>query len=580
MQGGSSGAGRSPLEEGTRSLSGTNGHARRFDAGALDALDVVRVRTLVIGSGVAGLRAGIEASAFGEVLVLGKSPQESTSTFRAQGGIAVAVDADDSPQRHLADTIAAGAGLCDEPVVRTMVEEGLSRVAELIDWGMRLDRTADGSLALGLEAAHSFARVVHSDGDATGRELVRCLVERASRCERLTCAEGWYAIDLVVEPGEKGDRVVGVMAMHQEHGARVFLARATILATGGAGNVYRDSSNPGASTGDGIAMAYRAGASVCDMAFVQFHPTALHVDGVERLLITEAVRGEGAYLLDAAGERFMLDEHPMGELAPRDVVSRAIAARIERDGVPYVHLDIRHVEGLDARFPGMSALLARVGLDPARDLIPVAPVAHFTIGGVRADASGRTDLPGLYAAGEVASTGFHGANRLASNSVLEGLVMGAAAVRAAESDGLDEPSNHGFSIRTHGTSSPCTDDVNQNIAALRSLMWSNVGIVRSGEGLREAARTIKAQRSRHHEGNVPPVQSPSGWKLRNMLLVADLITRSALWREESRGGHWRSDAPEPSEAFACHDVWVEGCDDEPERVPVARPVSAVAQREA
>lgn len=556
------------------------------------------VGTLVIGSGVAGLRAAIEASRHGDVLVLGKSPQESTSTYSAQGGIAVAVDSKDSPLSHEVDTIAAGAGLCDEPVVRTMVREGLKRVEELIEWGMQFDRKDDGSLSLGLEAAHSFARVVHSDGDATGRELVRCLMSKAAECANLTFAEGWYAIDLVTETDGDVSRVFGVLVFHPDHGKRMIRANTTILATGGASDLFRESSNPGASTGDGIAMAYRAGASVSDMAFVQFHPTALRIDGRPRLLITEAVRGEGGHLLDVNGDRFMIGEHALAELAPRDVVSRAIAARMADSGERHVYLDVRHISGFSTRFPGISSVLENVGLDPGHDLIPVAPVAHFTIGGVTTDECGRTSVHGLYAIGEVSCTGFHGANRLASNSVLEGLVMGEAAARAAATDGtsssvvtteqsglgrVDVAMGDGDRLANDVITSESTIEsgkggdteaeehgilVERQIAALRTLMWTHVGIERCEHDLRSAANQIMVWREELFCSN-----HPLGWKLRNMLLVADLITRSALYRKESRGTHWRRDAR--ATALESHDVWFLGCDN-----PVLRPVVHLPQETA
>ncbi|MCH9058385.1 MAG: L-aspartate oxidase [Planctomycetes bacterium] len=540
---------------------------RRFIAPwAPVSLPVVHTRTLVIGAGAAGLRAAIEAAPHGPVMILGKAPAQFANTSRAQGGIAVALHGLESCNDHVADTLNAGAGLCDEPTVREIIGQGREQIRSLIKWGMKLDRTPDGSLSLALEGAHSCPRVVRSDGDATGRELARCLTHRAQRFDSVRFAEGWYALDLITTDDGQGVSVRGVIAFHPRHGPHAIHARATILATGGAADLYAESSNPGGNTADGVAMAYRAGAPLTDLAFVQFHPTALWIEGADRHLITEAVRGEGAHLLDLAGRRFMLDQHPLAELAPRDILSRAIASLLARTGADHVDLDVRHIDGFAARFPGVAAMLASVNLDPGRDLIPVAPVAHFTIGGVMTSPQGRTSLRGLYAAGEVTCTGFHGANRLASNSLLESLVVGAAAARSAEQDDLDEPPADDRRPAPARTT-PRDLDTGPMAAELKALMWSSVGIQRTGADLARAEETLDRWVLR---AMADTFDAPPAWQVQNMLLVAVLITRSALWRTESRGGHWRADAPTPSPAFRRHDDWIRG-----RPVPTTRPVATL-----
>ncbi len=540
-------------------------------------LPQIFTETLVIGGGVAGLRAAIAASendaSGGDVILLTKDGPEMSNTAWAQGGIAVALGADDSPSSHVADTMAAGAGLCDEPIVRRICEAGPARVRELIDWGMRLDRStaskAAEGVALGMEAAHSHARIIHADGDATGRELARCLWEKVKAIPSVRVFEKCFALDLITPSSEVGSPVMGAITHHPRYGLQMIWARSTILATGGAGMVYRETTNPRCATADGLAMAYRAGATLADMAFVQFHPTTLYLAGVPRLLITEAVRGEGAHLLDESGYRFMRDIHPDAELAPRDVVSRGIVRRLATHGGTHVYLDVRHIKHFSARFPGIAALLAKYDLDPAKDLIPVNPACHYTIGGVVSDEHGRTDVPGLFAVGEVASTGLHGANRLASNSLLEGLVMGEAAGRTAREAARKaaaasapvpiisdiRPSDHG------------EIDLADVLSSLRSAMWRNAGIERSGNRLADACEMIDFW-ARYTLDKI--FDAPAGWQTQNLLLVAALIARSAAWRAESRGGHWRSDTPEPREEFRVHDHWRRGCNsNEPKIVPVA-----------
>src|SRR5262245_24591639 len=393
--------------------------------------------TLVIGGGVAGLRAAIAASAHGEVIILAKGDLKNTNTSWAQGGIAGVMEPDgDSVEAHAQDTLTAGAGACDADIVNLFTQRGPGLIDELIGWGMNIDRDpASGGKAprpaLGREGGHSAARIVHAGGDATGRELQRVLLHkvRSIPAPTIRLFEKCFALDLITPTAEPGSPVMGAITHHPKHGLQMIWAKATILATGGAGALYRETTNPPLATADGLAMAYRAGATLADMAYVQFHPTTLYLASASRALITEAIRGHGAYLLDASGERFMKDVHPLAELAPRDIVAHEIVRQIARQGGGNVFLDCRPLTNFAARFPDLAALLKRFDLDPKTDLIPVHPAAHYMVGGVRTDRSARTDVPGLYAAGECTSTGLHGANRLASNSLLEGLVFGEIAGR-------------------------------------------------------------------------------------------------------------------------------------------------------
>ncbi len=521
--------------------------------------------TLVIGAGVAGLRAGLAASEHGDVIVLAKGDVGTSNTAWAQGGIAGEVGAEaEAIAGHVRDTLKAGAGLCDEGAVRTVVEGASARLEELIAWGMRFDRERGGSLSLGREGGHGRARILHADGDATGRELARCLAARVGERERVRMFEGCFALDLITSGDEPGSPVLGAITHHERYGLQMIWARATILAGGGAGVIYRETTNPRTATGDGLAMAYRAGATLADMAFVQFHPTTLYLPGAARMLISEAVRGEGAHLLDASGQRFMEGEHPLAELAPRDVVSRAIVRKIAEQGGKHVWLDCRHVEGFEGRFPGITRTLRSFEIDPERQLIPVHPAAHYFVGGVRTDLFGRTDAPGLYAAGEVASVGLHGANRLASNSLLEGLVMGEIAGRSAE-EMRGVGSAGSWRLVPRQVPAAVISDIRPSAqgeldladvrSSLRSAMWRNVGVARTGAKLRDAGEMFRFW-ARYTLDKI--FDEPEGWETQNMLLVGSLVAASAGWREESRGCHQRDDAPVARGEYAVHDCWRRG----------------------
>jgi L-aspartate oxidase len=552
---------------------------------------------LVIGAGIAGLRAALEVPQDLDVLVVTKDQiQQSNSSF-AQGGIAGVMSPEDRFEDHIEDTLKAGGGLCDRAIVELVVREAPQQINDLIRWGTNFDLEAEGKLALTREGGHSHRRIVHALGDATGHEVMRAIIDRARQASNITLWDNTFTVDLLTHQGGCAGAIV-----HRPSGNYLLIwAKQTILASGGAGMVYRETTNPPVATGDGMAAAYRAGAELRDMEFMQFHPTVLYVAGSGRFLITEAVRGEGAYLRDKNGVRFMPAEDPRAELAPRDVVARAIVHCMERTQHPNVYLDLTHLEPAKVRqrFPGIDKVCKSFGLDITRDQIPVRPGAHYMIGGVTVDAEGRTTIPNLWAAGEVTSSGLHGANRLASNSLLEGLVFGASCGRGAAQaaakmpdsftvppvssrfDGEGERMASGVSHdpgkvcarevdddadRQSGTGaltrparqSPALDlqssildpqssnlDVADITNSLRSLMVRKMGIVRDRARLEEAQRDV-AFWCRYVLAR--EFSTREGWELQNLLTIARLMISSALQREESRGVHFRSDFPKPDDA--------------------------------
>jgi L-aspartate oxidase len=487
---------------------------------------------VIVGGGIAGLRAAIELAPAGRVVVLTKADPAESNTGYAQGGIAAAVGPDDSPALHAADTLQAGDGLCDAAAVQVLVEHGAEGVRDLIAWGAAFERDAAGELALAREAAHSVRRVLHA-GDATGREIGRVLWRKVNSLPSVSIVDHALVTELLVDPGAAGS-VRGVAYCDARGDRQEVQARATLLATGGAGQVFRETTNPAVATGDGIALADGAGARVADLEFVQFHPTALNRPGAPRFLISEALRGEGARLVNCHGEAFMTAYHPGGDLAPRDVVARGIVREADRTGGPVyltlAHLDAQFVAG---RFPTIAAMCARVGLDLAHDPIPVGPAAHYIMGGVDTDEWGRTSLAGLFAAGEVACTGVHGANRLASNSLLEGLVFGARAGQA-----MTGPPQAAVLKADRRMAQRAVRASAMSSQAVRDLMWRSAGLFRTREGLEEAVARLDATATAEGPATL------EAWRERSLATVARLIAGAALRREESRGGHFREDFPE------------------------------------
>jgi L-aspartate oxidase len=494
---------------------------------------------LILGGGLAGFRAALAIDPRLSVLIITKQSLEQSNSAFAQGGIAGVLGPEDRFENHIDDTLRAGGSLCHRGVVEMVVREAPDRIRELIDLGADFDRQS-GDLALGREGGHSHHRIVHALGDATGREVMRVVIERARQRPQIEIWSDTLILDLLTHDGA----CRGALAWNARHGKTLIWAKQTILCTGGAGQVYRESTNPPIATGDGHAAAFRAGAEIRDMEFMQFHPTVLYIAGGSRSLITEAVRGEGAYLIDRFGRRFMPDYDPRAELAPRDIVSLAIVSQMEKTQASSVYLTLAHLDAgfVRARFPGIAAECAKFGLDITRDPIPVRPGAHYMIGGVTVDLEGRTTLSGLWAAGEVTSSGLHGANRLASNSLLEGLVYGAHAGEGASREALRQPDD--FRVPPLSSQPRAADGEPLDIAdisnSLRSLMWRNVGIRRSFASLAEARDNVDLW-CRY----VLPrtFSDPAGWQLQNMLVVARLMIEAALTREESRGVHQRMDFP-------------------------------------
>ncbi len=516
----------------------------------------LKVDSVIVGGGIAGMRAAIELARGGRVLVLTKDDLYESNTEYAQGGIAAALGEDDEVTLHLHDTLLAGDGLCREEAVKILVEEGPKQIHQLIDWGMRFDRNGT-KLAFTREGAHSRSRVLHAHGDSTGSEILRAIMAKAKTLPAIQIVPHAFAIDLIRE----NETVCGITYI-DEKSSSVMTVRsaAVLLATGGLGQIYRETTNPSVACGDGVAMAYRGGALLSDLEFIQFHPTALYVRGAPRFLLSEALRGEGAYLRNIVLERFMPRYHEASELAPRDVVSRAITMEIQKARSEFVYLDMTGLdpEHVKKRFPRIYATCLKYNIDITTDLVPIRPAAHYSMGGVATDLHGATSLKGLYAAGEVAATGVHGANRLASNSLLEGLVFGARAasaiLRGHSASALPSPVlNQGgpaFPMQSAFESLPrpekvCPLEPEKTVLEVRNALWEKVGIIRNGKHLCEAVKHLEAI-------PVPPVAGHSRQyhEAQNILQVGVLVARSAHAREESRGAHYRSDFPLKNEAKA------------------------------
>jgi L-aspartate oxidase len=498
---------------------------------------------LVIGAGIAGLRAAIEAAQYCNVIILCKDSLQESNTWKAQGGIAAVLNKSDTFKSHIADTLHTGCGLCNEEIVNLVVRQGPELIRQLLGWGAEFDLT-NGLIATTIEGGHTHPRIAHAHGDETGRIIAETLIKKVRENPNVKIIEHFYAIDLITNVQNLCLGVIG----HAQHGPQFIWAGSTILATGGAGLLYRETTNPNVATSDGIAMAYRAGAILQDLEFMQFHPTTLYIAGASRALITEALRGEGAILVDCNGSAFMKEYDDAAELAPRDIVSRAILTQMLKTNSTHVYLDVRHLDKkhFAKRFPTISELCESFDIDVSRDLIPVRPSAHYMIGGIKTDAQAGTSIVNLYACGEVASTGMHGANRLGSNSLPEGLVFGKIAGQSAY-EGIKTCNSHvkhpliKYQIPHSDRSRLDTADIRNS---LRSLMWRNVGIIRKAQPLKEAQEIIKFWQ-RYVMDKV--FDSPAGWECQNMLTVCLLMARAAELRQESRGVHFRSDFPQPDD---------------------------------
>ncbi|MBX2851908.1 MAG: L-aspartate oxidase, partial [Phycisphaeraceae bacterium] len=536
--------------------------------------------------GCSAALAAVRENKSAEVIVTSKGSIKDSNTYWAQGGIAAVLDqVQDGTEQHLQDTVVAGAGLCDEAIVRKVVEEGPDRVRALIEAGLRVDREADGVIKLGKEGGHSQKRIIHTDGDATGKALATSLFGAVDEHKRVRLFEDCFVLDLITTGEKPGQgEVVGAITHHPKYGLQVIWARATILAAGGCGKVYRETTNPNSATGDGLAMAYRAGAVMQDMAFMQFHPTTLYIAGASRALITEAVRGEGAVLIDKSGHRFMPDYDERADLAPRDIVSRSILQQMVKTAHSHVYLDIRPIglERFNERFPGIAKLLAQFDINPATTPIPVHPSAHYMVGGVAVDHETRSSMTGLYACGEASCSGLNGANRLASNSLLEGLVFGDVAGRVClerlQGSVVDDantqtarPYKIVSDIRPSDRSELDLADVR---SSLRSVMWRHVGIEREGDHLKDVLDMF-AFWGRYTLDKI--FDDRLGWEVQNLLTIGMLVTRAAHWREESRGTQYRVDYPGPVDELRVHDQWRIG-GEEPTRVPLGQAALAESAR--
>ena len=515
---------------------------------------------LVIGGGLAGLRTAIAVDPQFQVLMICKDGLENSNSMHAQGGIAAVWDKHDSMSAHIEDTLTAGGNLFDRKVVEHVVRQGPDEIRKLIEFGTQFDKKPDGEILLGREGGHRSDRILHANGDATGRELIRSLIAEVQRRPNIRIWENTFALDLLTIPTTQSSalkspalrRCCGAIVYWKKHDEKELIwAKQTILATGGIGQLYRETTNPKVATGDGVAMACRAGANITDMEFVQFHPTVLYIAGSSRSLISEAMRGEGALLIDRKGHRFMPDYDDRAELAPRDVVSRSIVRQMEKTDSTNVFLDLTHkpADWIYARFPGIAVTCRQFGIDIAKDRIPVRPGAHYSMGGVAVDMNGQSSLPGLWAVGEVSRTGLHGANRLASNSLLEVVVFGESAGRLASEAARSMPEDYrAVPIENRPLSAMDSSQMMLTVSslfdipdirdALKSLLWRKAGVVRNEEGLRSALEDVM-----HWSSYVfsRQFQSAEGWELQNMLTVARLILEAALNRRETCGAHTRSD---------------------------------------
>lgn len=515
---------------------------------------------LVVGGGIAGCRAALSALPNAQVHLVTKDKVQQSNSAYAQGGLAGVLSSEDAIGNHVEDTLIAGAGLCHPDVVNLVVQEAPRQIEALIKIGAKFDLT-DGKLALGLEGGHSHPRIVHALGDATGAEVMRAMIDAVHRAPNVEVLDQTFLIDLVTHEG----RCVGALVETADGGKMLLHAKQTILASGGCGRVWRETTNPPVATGDGMAAAYRAGAPLRNLEFMQFHPTVLYIAGSSRFLITEALRGEGAFLRDKDGTRFMPECDPRAEKATRDIVSRAIVDAMARTMHPCVYLDMSHLDSdsCHKRFPGISKVCRGFGIDIARDPIPVRPGAHYMIGGITTEISGRTGIPGLWAAGEVACSGLHGANRLASNSLVEGLVFGDLIGRIASMEALDLGPEPARIPLPEVPETPQTEqetlDIDDLTLSLRNLMVRDVGIIRNGEVLDRAKKQISQWGGYALRQNF---DSRSGWELANLLSLASLVVHSAKEREESRGTHFRSDFSKPDPAKWGHDQ------DIPSQLPV------------
>jgi len=506
----------------------------------VDGSDTERIEPdfIVIGSGAAGLRAALDLAAVGRVLILTKTEIRESNSRYAQGGIAAAIGASDSADLHFSDTLAAGAGLCDEEAVRILAREGPAEIQHLIEWGTGFDQR-NGNIELAMEGAHSRARVLHAQGDATGKEIVRALSAKVRTFDSVNIVPFAFVRQLIVHEG----RVCGVRFSSQ---GKLFeaIAPATLIASGGAGQVYRETTNPPVATGDGFALGYRAGALLCDMEFVQFHPTALKLPNLPPFLISEAIRGEGAHLINSAGERFV------DELAPRDVVARAIYERLKPD--QSVFLDLRHLkpDNIRKRFPHISSFCLQQGFDITKQPVPVVPAAHYFMGGLRTDLNGRTSVDGLFAAGEAASTGVHGANRLASNSLLECVVFGrraAVAMRETLNKRSKNPLPPPDAMRV-----PPHSESSRSI--IRDAAWLGAGIIRSESAMKEGLKVLESMEADFEFNREPSLEQI---ETSNLLIVARIILKCALERLESRGAHYRSDYSDRNDARFRYHSWTD-----------------------